>query len=181
MWLVGLTIVILNVSRFFNIGITSLVVNCFRKKKERINLRVQFVLWVSGLRGAMAYALAMRATIDFDTGALMLVDTLIYALISVLGIGSILSPILNCAKVKEVDSSNKQEIYEFESDGNIPIFERMKRGLSRFNSKTFAPIFTDHVASPNENRHLNGSSGSTPQRQGIGDNDDPIGPRASDI
>ena len=103
MYLVILTIVILNVSRFFNVGITSLIVNCFRKKNDKINFRVQFVLWVSGLRGAMAYALAMRATIDFDTGALMLVDTLIYALISVLGIGSILSPVLNCAKVKQED------------------------------------------------------------------------------
>lgn len=39
LWLVLLTIVILNVSRFFNIGITSIIVNCFRKKRERINCR----------------------------------------------------------------------------------------------------------------------------------------------
>jgi NhaP-type Na+/H+ or K+/H+ antiporter len=55
---------------------------------------------MAGLRGAMAYALALKSSIDFDLGPVMLIVTLIYSLISVLGIGSILNPVLDKLDVK---------------------------------------------------------------------------------
>lgn len=52
-------------------------------------------MWVAGLRGAMAYALGLKSVQDYGmAGEIMLSLTLIYSLITILGIGSILNPIL---------------------------------------------------------------------------------------
>ena len=78
------TILVLNVARFLNIFFVTLVVNQFRNSQTRINKRMQFVMWISGLRGAMAYALAMKSRLDFEVeGNIMLLLTLLYALITV--------------------------------------------------------------------------------------------------
>lgn len=52
-------------------------------------------MWIAGLRGAMAYALALKSSFDFDKGPIMLIVTLIYAFTSILLVGSFLNPILN--------------------------------------------------------------------------------------
>lgn len=52
-------------------------------------------MWVAGLRGAMAYALAMQSIQDYGkAGRVMLSITLIYALLTILGVGSLLNPLL---------------------------------------------------------------------------------------
>lgn len=91
--MVVLTILNLKVARFFNVWIVSFFVNKFRNK-HKIDNKFKTVMWVSGLRGAMAYALALKACIDFPNGRIMLILTLIYSFISILGIGTILYPIL---------------------------------------------------------------------------------------
>ena len=49
----------LNLARLLNIGFVSMLVNCNRSPKTRLNCKTQFVMWFAGLRGAMAYALAL--------------------------------------------------------------------------------------------------------------------------
>lgn len=49
---------------------------------------------VSGVRGAMAYALAMKSVIDFKNGDVMLLDTLFYSLITVIILGPVLKPLM---------------------------------------------------------------------------------------
>jgi NhaP-type Na+/H+ and K+/H+ antiporter len=57
-------------------------------------------MWISGLRGAMAYALAIQSIFDYgEAGRVMLYITLIYSLISILFIGSMLHPILSVCDV----------------------------------------------------------------------------------
>lgn len=51
-------------------------------------------MWVSGVWGAMAYALAMKSVIDFANGDVMLIDTLVYALLTVIVLGPVLKPLL---------------------------------------------------------------------------------------
>lgn len=52
-------------------------------------------MWISGLRGAMAYALGIQSIFDFgENGKTMLYLTLIYSIITILGVASILNPIL---------------------------------------------------------------------------------------
>ena len=58
-------------------------------------------MWISGLRGAMAYALALKCASDLAIGPVILIDTLIYAMITILIIGSILNPVLERLGVKQ--------------------------------------------------------------------------------
>lgn len=94
------TIINLNLARFLNILIVSFLANRGRSKSERINKKQQFVMWIAGLRGAMAYALAMKSLNDLPLGPLILITTLVYAFISILFVGSILNPIMRCCNVK---------------------------------------------------------------------------------
>ena len=103
--LVFTTILNLNIARFLNILVTSRLVNWSRSDESKLPKKVQFVMWLSGLRGAMAYALALKcASGDLEIGPLILILTLIYAFITILGIGSILNPILAKLQVKRKQS-----------------------------------------------------------------------------
>lgn len=79
--------------------IVTALVNTTRAK-NKIGPKMQGVMWISGLRGAMAYALALKSVQDLEIGPVILIDTLIYAFITILGIGSILNPILCKLDVK---------------------------------------------------------------------------------
>jgi len=107
--LVLTTVINLNLARFLNIYITTAFVNCSRTK-SKISCKMRFVMWIAGLRGAMAYALALRAYDELNNGDVILIDTLIYAFITIIGIGSILNPLLNKLDVK------RKEVSEFDSD-----------------------------------------------------------------
>ena len=54
-----LALINLNIARGLNIGITTFLINCSRGKLSKISGKQQFVMWIAGLRGAMAYALAL--------------------------------------------------------------------------------------------------------------------------
>ena len=57
-------------------------------------------MWVAGLRGAMAYALALESITEMpEAGRVMLLVTLIYSLFTILGISSVLYPIMTYCQV----------------------------------------------------------------------------------
>ena len=60
-------------------------------------------MWLAGLRGAMAYALALKCATDLEIGPVILIVTLIYAFITILGVGTILNPVLSKLDVKRKD------------------------------------------------------------------------------
>jgi len=100
-WGLAITTVLnLNFARFLNIMITTSLVNCSRSIKTKIPGKMQFIMWLSGLRGAMAYALALKCTTDLEIGPVILIDTLIYSFITILGVGTILNPVLTLLDVK---------------------------------------------------------------------------------
>ena len=113
-------------------------------------------MWLAGLRGAMAYALALKSTFDFEKGSIMLIVTLIYAFISILGVGSFMCPILQHLEISKQNgksASINQPPVEVEYDQERTRSEggsslqtnncvlRFKRGFSNFNQKYFAPLF----------------------------------------
>jgi NhaP-type Na+/H+ or K+/H+ antiporter len=51
-------------------------------------------MWVAGLRGAMAYALALDISKQGEAGKVMLILTLLYALYTILGVSSVLYPVM---------------------------------------------------------------------------------------
>jgi NhaP-type Na+/H+ or K+/H+ antiporter len=61
-------------------------------------------MWIAGLRGAMAYALALKSSFDFEKGPIMLIVTLIYAFISILVVGSFMNSILDKLDVSDKSS-----------------------------------------------------------------------------
>ena len=102
------TFINLNIARFFNITVVSFLVNLSRKE-HKINRKLQTVMWLSGLRGAMAYALALKCATDLEIGPVILIVTLIYSFFTILGIGSILNPVLSKLGVKRQDSSEADD------------------------------------------------------------------------
>ena len=110
-WGLAITTVInLNFARFLNIMIVTSLVDCSRSRSKIPN-KMKFVMWIAGLRGAMAYALALKSATDLELGPVILIDTLLYAFVTILGIGSILNPILSKLDVKRKvnDETNEQE------------------------------------------------------------------------
>ena len=90
----------------------------------------------------MAYALALKCLVDLKVGPVILIDTLIYALITILGIGSILNPLLSRLGVKrteedknDIDSRSKREADSTKTCFNI------KRRIRRFDNEYFSPLF----------------------------------------
>jgi sodium/hydrogen exchanger 8 len=144
------TIINLNVARFLNIWVCTFLANRQRSENSKLNLKTQFVMWFGGLRGAMAYALALEASVTFGSpvGPCILVTTLVYSLITVLGLGSVLHPVLNWADVKR----KKEEESHSETDNTS---NRLKKNLSYFDTEYFAPLFikdTETVLNRNQGR-----------------------------
>ena len=136
--LVITTILNLNFARFLNIWITTSLVNCSRRD-TKINRKFQVVMWMSGLRGAMAYALALKSVTEpsLTIGDVMLIDTLIYALVTILGVGSILNPVLERLGVKNADAEKNDNPV----DRAPNCIGRIKGRIRRFDNETFAPLF----------------------------------------
>ncbi|CAI7898897.1 unnamed protein product [Closterium sp. NIES-53] len=67
------------IARVFNIYPLVYIVNAFRQKQSRIPMNHQHALWFSGLRGAMAFALALQSITDLpdEYGRVILTSTLL--------------------------------------------------------------------------------------------------------
>jgi hypothetical protein len=91
-------------------------------------------MWFSGLRGAMAYALALQASITLAIGPVILVTTLVYSLITILGLGTGLYPFLTYMDVKNKPADK-------EPDQTPNCSNRAKQAISRFDTYYFSPLF----------------------------------------
>jgi len=106
-------------------------------------------MWVAGLRGAMAYALAMESIADYGpAGNIMLSLTLIYALMTILIVGSLLNPILDrwTDGVKGGVKDMEPEVIAEANPDDGPEERKkccsdFKRGLKNFDQRYFAPLF----------------------------------------
>ena len=107
----------LNIARYLNVWVTSWICNMYRSEKSKIGGKQKFVMWIAGLRGAMAYALAMESSQNpiFDhgeagnSGDVMLVVTILYSLFTILGISSILHPIMSYCEVTGSSEAPKEK------------------------------------------------------------------------
>lgn len=139
------TVLNLNFARFLNIVIVTSLVNWSRTENTKIPPKMQFIMWLSGLRGAMAYALALKCAVDLEIGPVILIDTLIYAFVTILGVSSILNPLLNKLDVKRKRAVEGQEVPELAlgDDENAPMSyaKYFKLKVSAFNQNYIAPIF----------------------------------------
>ena len=81
----------------------------------------------------MAYALALKCATDLAIGPVILIDTLLYALFTILGIGTILNPILERMGVKRDPTADAAEEMN-ESFPNTP--HTMISAISEYNLQT---------------------------------------------
>ena len=89
----------------------------------------------------MAYALALKCFDDLVMGPVILIDTLIYALFSILGIGSFLNPMLEKLGVKR--NPEEQEMTDLAGPSNQDrnCCVRMKSRIRLFDNEYFSPLF----------------------------------------
>ena len=140
------TVLNLNLARFLNVAVVSYLVNRSRSSKSKLNKKTQFVMWFAGLRGAMAYALALQASQSLAIGPIILIDTLLYSLFTILVFGSVLHPLLNKMDVKNKSIVVEEQIEVLE-ERRQNCCNRFKQNLSWFDTNYFAPIFIKDVRS----------------------------------
>eukprot|EP01028_Stygiella_incarcerata_P013430 TRINITY_DN82303_c0_g1_i1.p1 TRINITY_DN82303_c0_g1~~TRINITY_DN82303_c0_g1_i1.p1 ORF type:complete len:659 (+),score=180.15 TRINITY_DN82303_c0_g1_i1:97-1977(+) len=99
--------------RFCNIYPLSALLNRFRENK--ITNKNRFVMFFSGLRGAIAFALAidlLRPDSPVKDGELLFSTTLVVVLITVFGFGGGTLPLLRALKVEGRPTTTKMDVYQ---------------------------------------------------------------------
>merc|ERR1712137_599053 len=113
----------------------------FRSRNSRRNRRIsyahQMMMWYSGLRGAMAFALAMDLRNRTDNGPIFLTTTLIIVLCTVILLGGFTTKMLELLHISMGDNLTESETPYVES------------WWQRFDRKYTKPIFT-REATPRE-------------------------------
>jgi len=87
------TLILCLVGRAINIFPISVVVNKFRE--HQIDFKKQFIMWFSGLRGAIAFALAIHLPFPNDKRRVIVSTTLVIVLFSILFFGGSTMPLMN--------------------------------------------------------------------------------------
>ncbi|PAA64644.1 hypothetical protein BOX15_Mlig019344g1 [Macrostomum lignano] len=80
--------------RAFNIFPLSFCLNYFRQHK--ITLKNQLIMWFSGLRGAIAFALAIHLDVRGETRQILVTTTLVIVLFTILVLGGSTMPLMKC-------------------------------------------------------------------------------------
>ncbi|KAJ8716118.1 hypothetical protein PYW08_013403 [Mythimna loreyi] len=162
--LVVWSIVMCLVGRAANIFPLALLCNKFREHK--ITKKMMFIMWFSGLRGAISYALSLHLGFSDETRHVIITTTLIIVLFTTLFFGGSTMPLLkflrankktkrsrSLRKQKEVslsktrewgqaiDSEHLSEITEEELEVNYSHATRLK-GFVRLDVKYLTPFFT---------------------------------------
>lgn len=102
--IIVVAIIAMLISRLFNVYPNSYLINMYRSDSKQIPLSYQHVMWFSGLRGAIAFALGLEAgegyavRADTDTpgaGLCILTMTLSIVIFTVLSMGGAVFTVLN--------------------------------------------------------------------------------------
>ncbi|XP_028165585.1 sodium/hydrogen exchanger 8 [Ostrinia furnacalis] len=162
--LVVWSIVMCLLGRAANIFPLALLCNKFREHK--ITKKMMFIMWFSGLRGAISYALSLHLGFSDETRHVIITTTLIIVLFTTLFFGGSTMPLLNflqankkskksrslrkqkevsLSKTKEwgqaIDSEHLSEITEEELEVNYSHATRIK-GFVKLDMKYLTPFFT---------------------------------------
>ncbi|XP_072013039.1 sodium/hydrogen exchanger 8-like isoform X1 [Amphiura filiformis] len=150
------TIVLILIGRAANIFPLAFLCNKFREHK--ITARMQFVMWFSGLRGAIAYALSLHLEFSEETRHVLVTCTLVIVLFTILLLGGSTMPLMkligaesgkskkeiSLSKTEEmggtIDTEHLSELTEEEYEVNY--VKPDLRGFMKLNTKYLIPFFT---------------------------------------
>ncbi|CAD8098143.1 unnamed protein product [Paramecium primaurelia] len=139
------SILIVIVARFINIKIVSFILNRYRHDNF-IKPNHQKAMWFCGLRGAMAYALALDAADTFkEEGEIILTMTVVIIALNIFVQGSALQYVLEKCDIQEKpkEISSEINVKDFQSENGIRIahqkgwVHRMKDCLEKCDEKVF--------------------------------------------
>nr|CAG4636060.1 EOG090X03SL [Eubosmina coregoni] len=112
------SIVLCLIGRMVNIFPLAALVNRFRQHK--ITKKMMFIMWFSGLRGAIAYALSLHLEFSLETRRVLVTTTLIIVLFTILILGGSTMPLLKCFQNQPiVESDGLSEMTEEEQQGGM--------------------------------------------------------------
>nr|XP_018902984.1 PREDICTED: sodium/hydrogen exchanger 8 [Bemisia tabaci] len=161
--LVVWSLILCLIGRACNIFPLAILVNKFRE--HQITKRMMFIMWFSGLRGAISYALSLHLEFSDETRHVIITTTLIIVLVTTLLFGGSTMPLMkilqtkkpgrsrrrrkekaiSLSKTKEwgqaIDSEHLSEMTEEELEVNFIQSSRI-RGFARWDIKYFIPFFT---------------------------------------
>jgi len=103
------------VSRFFNIFPLSLFVNV--KRKTKITFKMQLMIWFAGLRGAVAFALALNVRTSHRSQ--VITTTLFLVLFTTLVLGGLTAPILKKLHLQMNPPDQEVEMHESLITGEV--------------------------------------------------------------
>lgn len=153
-WFILWTFIAIILGRALNVYPLSYFLNLGRTNK--IPLEFQHVLFVSGLRGAMAFALAIRNTLT-EPRRLMLTSTSIVSITSVIFCGSSIQPILAYFSIP----TNVDEAVEHNSSGfgagndaAGTSFDRFRNRSGSADGSIISPVDDLNIGSPGSNSNL---------------------------
>lgn len=152
------------IGRACNIFPLAILVNKFRE--HQITKKMMFIMWFSGLRGAISYALSLHLNFSDETRHVIITTTLIIVLVTTLFFGGSTMPLLKFLQAtknpsrrlrkrkkdqeitlsktrelgKAIDSEHLSETTEGEMEVSF-VSSRLK-GFAKYDMKYFIPFFT---------------------------------------
>lgn len=100
------SVILCLIGRALNIFPLAFLVNHFREHK--ITRKMMFIMWFSGLRGAVAYALALHLEFEDEKRHVLVTTTLIIVLFTLLILGGSTMPLMKFLKADKRSSSRRR-------------------------------------------------------------------------
>lgn len=141
-WLIVATILLCLVSRAANVYPLAWLINPYRETK--ISPKFQFVMWFSGLRGAIAFSLCL--SIPGPNREVLVTTTLFVVIFTILFLGGGTLPLLKLMNVQKtviVSRTKNMTTHDEEVTEPTPINETPQQGaFEKFNIEYLKPFFT---------------------------------------
>lgn len=138
--------------RAVNIFPLSAFANLFREVK--ISGKMQCVMWFSGLRGAVAFALSTQLQFTAEQRSVLITSTLIIVLFTILVFGGSTLPLLKLLQAQggevslsKTEAEDKAVDSEQFTDDEWRLPKRALTGFARLDAKYFIPFFTIKLSS----------------------------------
>nr|XP_022320034.1 sodium/hydrogen exchanger 8-like isoform X1 [Crassostrea virginica] len=136
------SIALVLIGRACNIFPLSFILNYFREHK--MSRKNQFIMWFSGLRGAIAFALSLHLEFEQEKRYVLVTATLIIVLFTVIFLGGMTLPLMKCLDSKKKKKKSDKEVSLSKTKEMPPIPHAFQAGET---------VDTDHLSELTEEEY----------------------------